>query len=42
MKNKNTYGDEYVILQIRIPGKVSEKERELLKQLKEIESKKIF
>ncbi len=42
MKNKNTYGDEYVILQIRIPGKVSEKEKELLKQLKEIESKKFF
>lgn len=40
MKNKNIYGDEYVILQIQIPKNVSEEERDLLKQLKEIESKR--
>lgn len=40
MKNKNSYGDEYVILQIKVPRNISEKERELLRQLRDIENKR--
>ena len=37
MKNRNTYGDEYVTLQISVPKNVSEREKELLRQLRDIE-----
>lgn len=40
MKNKNSYGDEFVILQINVPKNVSEKEKELLRQLRDIENRK--
>lgn len=40
MKNRNSYGDEYVILQIKVPRNVSEKEKDLLRQLKDIETKR--
>ena len=40
MKNKNSYGDEYVTLQIQIPKNISQREKDLLNQLKEIESKR--
>ena len=40
MKNRNSYGDEYVIIQIKVPKNVSEKEKDLLRQLKDIETKR--
>ena len=40
MRNQSSYGDEYVILQIQVPKNVSEREKELLRQLKEIEAKR--
>ena len=40
MKNKKSYGDEYVTLQIQIPKNVSQREKDLLNQIKEIESKR--
>ena len=40
MKNKKSYGDEYVTLQIKVPKNISEKEKELLIKLKEIENKR--
>lgn len=40
MKNKNSYGDEFVTLQIEVPKYVSEKEKELLRQLRDIEERK--
>lgn len=40
MRNPGAYGDEYVILQIQVPKNVSEKEKDLLRQLKELESKR--
>lgn len=40
MKNKYSYGDEYVTLQISVPKNISEKEKDLLKQLRDIEIKK--
>lgn len=40
MKDKNRYGDEYVILKISVPKQVSEQERELLQKLKNIEERK--
>ncbi|MBP5223292.1 MAG: DnaJ domain-containing protein [Lachnospiraceae bacterium] len=40
MKNKNSYGDEYVIIQISVPKNISEKEKELLQKLKEMEGRK--
>ena len=36
--NKDSYGDLYVTLNIQIPSKVSDKEKELLKELKDIKS----
>lgn len=40
MRDKNRYGDEYVILKISVPKQVSAQERELLQKLKEIEERK--
>lgn len=40
MKDKNRYGDEYVILKISVPKQVSAQERELLQKLKNIEERK--
>lgn len=40
MKNKNVYGDEYVTLQITVPTNLTEREKSLLWELKEIEEKK--
>lgn len=40
MNNKNSYGDEYVILQIDVPKSLTEKEKALLRELKEIEDRK--
>ena len=40
MNNKNSYGDEYVILQIDVPKNLTEKEKALLRELKEIEDRK--
>ena len=40
MSNKNSYGDEYVTLQIRVPKNLTEKEKELLRELKEIEDRR--
>lgn len=40
MKNKNDYGDEYVTLQITVPKNLTEREKALLRELKEIEDKK--
>ncbi len=40
MKNRNSYGDEYVTLQIKVPKNVSEKEKDLLRQLRDIETKR--
>lgn len=37
MKNKNVYGDEYVILQIAVPKEISPQEKELLQKLKAME-----
>ena len=37
MKNKNVYGDEYVILQIAVPKEISPQEKELLQTLKAME-----
>ncbi len=35
--NHNTYGDEYVILEITVPKKLSDREKRLLQELQEIE-----
>lgn len=40
MRDKNRYGDEYVILKISVPKQVSAQERELLQKLKDIEERK--
>lgn len=40
MKNRNSYGDEYVILQIDVPKNLSDREKALLRELREIEEKK--
>ena len=40
MKNKDSYGDEYVTLQISVPKNISEREKTLLKELRDIENKK--
>lgn len=40
MKNKNSYGDEYVIIQISVPKNLSEREKTLLKELRDIENKR--
>ncbi len=40
MRDKNRYGDEYVILKISVPKQVSAQERELLQKLKNIEEQK--
>lgn len=40
MNNKNSYGDEYVTIQISVPKNVSEKEKALLKELREIENRR--
>ncbi len=38
MNQKNSYGDEYVIIQIEVPRHVSQREAELLRQLKVAQS----
>lgn len=40
MNNKNTYGDEYVTIQISVPKNISEREKALLKELRDIENKR--
>ena len=40
MRDKNRYGDEYVILKISVPKQISAQERELLQKLKNIEERK--
>ena len=40
VKDKNRYGDEYVILKISVPKQVSAQERELLQKLKNMEERK--
>ena len=40
MKNKNSYGDEYVILNVQIPKDLTEREKEILRELQVIEEKK--
>ena len=40
MKNKNQYGDEYVILQVEVPRNLTEREKALIRELQEIESRK--
>lgn len=40
MNNKNSYGDEYVTIQISVPKNISEREKTLLTELKEIENKR--
>ena len=40
MNNKNSYGDEYVILEIDVPKNLTEREKALLKEFKEIEERK--
>ena len=40
MKDKNRYGDEYVILKISVPKRVSVQEKELLQKFKNIEERK--
>ena len=40
MNNKNSYGDEYVTIQISVPKNISEREKALLKELREIENKR--
>lgn len=40
MKNKNSYGDEYVIIQVDVPKNLTERERKLLKEFQEIHDKK--
>ncbi len=39
MNNKNSYGDEYVILQIHVPKNLTVREKELLQELRKIEEK---
>lgn len=38
MKDKHVYGDEYVTLQIRIPKKPSEEEKQILKNLEKVQN----
>ena len=40
MNNKNSYGDEYVTIQISVPKNISEREKALLKELREIENRR--
>lgn len=40
MKNKNSYGDEYVIIQVDVPKNLTERERKLLQGFQEIHDKK--
>lgn len=40
MRDKNKYGDEYVILKISVPKQISAQERELLQKLRMIEERK--
>ena len=40
MKNKNSYGDEYVIIQVDVPKNLTERERKLLQEFQEIHDKK--
>ena len=40
MKNKNSYGDEYVIIQVDVPKNLTERERTLLQEFQEIHDKK--
>lgn len=40
MKNKRFYGDEYVVLSISVPRHISERERNLLEQLRAMEERK--
>lgn len=40
MSNKNSYGDEYVTIQISVPKNISEKEKTLLKELRDIENRR--
>lgn len=40
MRDKNRYGDEYVILKISVPKRVSVQEKELLQKFKNIEERK--
>ncbi len=40
MKNKNSYGDEYVIIQISVPKNLSEREKNLLEELRDIENRR--
>ncbi len=40
MKNKNIYGDEYVVLEIDVPKNLTEREKTLLKELEQIEARK--
>lgn len=41
MNNKNSYGDEYVTIQISVPKTISERERTLLRELQELEDRKV-
>ena len=40
MKNRKVYGDEYVVLSISVPKHISERERNLLEQLRAMEERK--
>ncbi len=40
MKNKNSYGDEYVIIQVDVPKNLTEREKKLLKEFQEIHDRK--
>lgn len=40
MNNKNSYGDEYVTIQISVPKNISEREKMLLKELRDIENRR--
>lgn len=39
-KNHNIYGDEYVVLEITVPTKLSDREKTLLQELSDIETRK--
>ena len=40
MKNKDSYGDEYVIIQVDVPKNLTERERKLLQEFQEIHDRK--
>lgn len=40
MQNPNSYGDEYVTLQVSVPKNVSDREKALLRELQDIENKR--